>query len=282
MAIALAFFFLLLAMVLHELGHALEMRAAGIRIERLGIGVPLPPRILIRSNCLRRFFGARFRIMLSPWLLGAFVKPYGDQGIETMGISRRSELAIYGAGPIANIALMFLFSGVSLLLLYDPASYVQTTYFFRIALEGYVWIIALGFFAAALATWWFRRWISTYLLLPLGLAMLAFTISVFANMTFSEATQSSGGIVLISEIASESQTIAGAVRFGAIINFALGAMNLLPILPLDGGRIMSVFVRSIAPRAEVMVQKFGIIAFAALIVFCLYADGLRLVGYFTG
>lgn len=281
MAIALAFFFLILAMVIHELGHALEMRVAGIRIERLGIGVPLPPSILIRSDPLRVFFGARFRIVLSPWLLGAFVKPYGDQGIETTGIPRRSELAIYGAGPIANIALMFLLSGVNILLAFDPESYVTTTYLFGIVLEGYVWMIAFGFVVAAFATWWFRRWISTYLLLPMGIAMLMFTIGIFTGMTFNEATQSSGGIVLISEIASNSQTIDGAVRFGVIINFALAAMNILPIHPLDGGRIASVFVRMIAPRAEIAVQKLSLVAFSALILFCLYADGLRIVRYFT-
>lgn len=282
MTIALAFLFLVLAMAFHELGHALEMRAAGLRVERLGIGMPFPPMILIRSDRLRRFFGARFRLLLTPWLLGAFAKPYGDRPIETMGLSRRDELSIYGAGPIANIALMFLLSAASLLLAHDATSFIATTYLFHIPLEGYVWMLALGFVVAGLATWYFRRWISTYLLLPIGLYMLVLTVTIFASMSFDQVAQSSGGIVLISELASNSQTIDGAVRFGVIINFALAATNVLPLYPLDGGRIAAVFIRSIAPKGEQYMQKLGIVCFFALISFCFYADGLRVMRYFIG
>jgi regulator of sigma E protease len=68
--------------------------------------------------------------------------------------------------------------------------------------------------------------------------------------------------------------IAGVMSFFAIISFSLGIMNLLPIPPLDGGKIIFalpelIFHRRIPPKYEVWVSS---VAFLLLIIFMIYIN----------
>lgn len=277
--VTLAFFFLLFALIIHELGHAIAMREVGFGVERLGIGLPISPQIFIRSNFLKRIFGKHFEISISPWLIGAYVKPEGNVDISKCNISTKEDVYISGAGPIANIIMLFLFSAVWVLLLPVTKS-GQINYFFGLVLPGSRSLIVMMFISLAAATWMFRKWIAVWVLLPLGVYTLYFIISVISGMSLSTAVESSGGIVLISEIASKTGSLRDAIWFGMIINFVLAFTNILPLGPFDGGRILNSVLHKFAPRLSRFTQTAGTALFFGLVAFCLYADGLRVVGYF--
>ncbi len=94
---------LFVAILLHELGHFLAARRAGIKVEEFGIG--LPPRI----------FGVRrgetvYSVNAIP--VGAFVKTAGEDDPTVprslAGKGPFTRLGVYIAGPLANFVLAFV------------------------------------------------------------------------------------------------------------------------------------------------------------------------------
>ena len=94
---------LFLALCLHELGHFLAARRAGVKVEEFGIG--LPPRI----------FGIRrgetvYSVNAIP--VGAFVKTAGDDDPTVprslAGKRPFTRLGVYVAGPVGNFVLAFV------------------------------------------------------------------------------------------------------------------------------------------------------------------------------
>ena len=70
----------------------------------------------------------------------------------------------------------------------------------------------------------------------------------------------------------------------AILSVALGFTNLLPLLALDGGRIVVVLLEKIRGRPfdrerEMQVQRFGLVALLALVAFIAYFDIQRIVNH---
>lgn len=104
-AIVIILFILTLFVVisLHELGHFIAARRAGVKVEEFGLG--FPPRL----------FGIKrgetvYSINAIP--LGAFVKSTGENDPTVPGSLASkgswSRLAVYAAGPVANIFLAFI------------------------------------------------------------------------------------------------------------------------------------------------------------------------------
>jgi len=94
---------LFVAICLHELGHFMSMRRAGVKVEEFGIG--LPPRLLgiKRGETI-------YSINAIP--VGAFVRPAGeDDPAVPRGLAGKrpwTRLGIFVAGPLANILLAFV------------------------------------------------------------------------------------------------------------------------------------------------------------------------------
>ncbi len=94
---------LFVMVTLHELGHFLTARRAGVKIEEFGIG--LPPRIfgIKRGETI-------YSINAVP--LGAFVKSTGEDDPTIPGSLASKgpwpRLAVYAAGPLVNIFLAFI------------------------------------------------------------------------------------------------------------------------------------------------------------------------------
>src|SRR5437667_292005 len=87
-AVAVAFF--LAHLVLHEGAHALALREYGIPIREAGLGMPFPPRIVLKPTRRRPF-----ALSLSPWIVGASVVPV--LSVAALG------LVVYSfAGPITE------------------------------------------------------------------------------------------------------------------------------------------------------------------------------------
>ena len=104
---------LFVAMCLHELGHFITAKRAGVKVEEFGIGIP--PRLfgIKRGETI-------YSINAIP--LGAFVKAAGEndpavpRGLAGKGPWTR--LGIYAAGPMVNIFLAFILLSAFLALPY--------------------------------------------------------------------------------------------------------------------------------------------------------------------
>jgi len=94
---------LFVAMCLHELGHFIAARRAGVKVEEFGIGIP--PRLfgIKRGETI-------YSINAIP--LGAFVKAAGENDPSVprslAGKGPWTRLGIYAAGPLVNIFLAFI------------------------------------------------------------------------------------------------------------------------------------------------------------------------------
>ncbi|MFW6105612.1 MAG: RIP metalloprotease RseP [Chloroflexota bacterium] len=102
------------AMCLHELGHFITARRAGVKVEEFGIGIP--PRLfgIKRGETI-------YSINAIP--LGAFVKAAGEDDPTVprslAGKGPWTRLGIYAAGPLVNILLAFVLLSAFLALPYS-------------------------------------------------------------------------------------------------------------------------------------------------------------------
>lgn len=99
-----------------------------------------------------------------------------------------------------------------------------------------------------------------------------------------EVLDNSTSIVGISVLSAEaaSQGPSTLLQFAALISFSLGFMNLLPIPPLDGGKLLIEVIQAISRREvplkiQTYVSYAGIALFCLLFVYMLRADILRLL-----
>lgn len=100
-----------------------------------------------------------------------------------------------------------------------------------------------------------------------------------------EVLESSSSIVGISVMSAQAAASgpSALLAFMALISFSLGFMNLLPIPPLDGGKLLieviqAVIRRPVPLRAQTYLSYAGVALFALLFVFMLRTDILRLLG----
>jgi regulator of sigma E protease len=107
---------LLVAMYLHELGHFIAAKRAGVKVEEFGIG--LPPRLfgIKRGETI-------YSVNAIP--IGAFVKAAGENDPTVLrslaGKGPWARLGIYAAGPLVNIFLAFVLLSTFLAL---PVSFI--------------------------------------------------------------------------------------------------------------------------------------------------------------
>jgi len=105
---------LFVAMCLHELGHFIAARRAGVKVEEFGIGIP--PRLfgIKRGETI-------YSVNAIP--LGAFVKAAGENDPTVprslAGKGPWTRLGIYSAGPLVNIFLAFVLLSAFLALPYS-------------------------------------------------------------------------------------------------------------------------------------------------------------------
>jgi len=63
-----------------------------------------------------------------------------------------------------------------------------------------------------------------------------------------------------------------------IVNLALFALNMLPVQPLDGGKLLHLFLRRFLPP----LLALKIVGFIGLIISILWVPGLVMLWYYTG
>ena len=99
-----------------------------------------------------------------------------------------------------------------------------------------------------------------------------------------EILDQSTSIVGISVMSSQAAAAGPAtfLTFAALISFSLGFMNLLPIPPLDGGKLVIEIIQKIVGRelplkVQTIVSYVGVALFALLFVYMLRSDVLRFI-----
>ncbi len=112
----------------------------------------------------------------------------------------------------------------------------------------------------------------------------SFALKLIMPQHTMEVLETSSSIVGISVMASEaaSSGIADVIAFMAAISMSLGFMNLLPIPPLDGGKmlietIQLIIRRPLPMRVQTAISYVGLAFFAFIFVFVVRNDLIRFV-----
>ena len=97
-----------------------------------------------------------------------------------------------------------------------------------------------------------------------------------------EVLDNSTSVVGISVMSAEAAAAGPAtfLNFAAVISFSLGFMNLLPIPPLDGGKLLIEVIQAVTRREvpikiQSAISVVGIVLFGLLFLYMLRADFLR-------
>jgi membrane-associated protease RseP (regulator of RpoE activity) len=246
---AVAAILALAALVLHELGHAAAFRDTGVPIKRLGVGLSLPPRLVIPPSGRRTF-----EIVLTPWVIAAYVLP--DAAPEKLEVLPfRQSAWTSGAGVIVNVAVGATLTSVASLM-YGG------------------WLAAAIAAAVAVVAWIARRSLALAIV-PAGiLSLIFFAVSLTGDMK----TGQSGGVVGIPALLL-SATPQHAVVIGASVSFALALVNMIPLMPFDGGRVLyAMLLHWRGKRAATASALVGGIGFAVVMLAALLSDALHLTG----
>jgi membrane-associated protease RseP (regulator of RpoE activity) len=271
-----------LSIILHELGHAFAMRQCGVRVARISlfgfpglgfISVPFTIRLPIKAQWL-----PDTEWVIHPLLpLGAYVEPNEEDAAR---VSRAEDLYISGMGALANfifgLALIFLTAGLA------PEWFVTKG---TVTSEMLYTGLLIGIVAAMWALWRYRVFFCRRLLLAVGIVCLVLVAVTIAFMTDAERIEMLAGfgfLVGIRDVYIWSQALTGhgvrdiiayALVMSGYLSIALGALNLMPLLPLDGGHMMNHYVPGVLRKPYLTVS---VILIYPLLVIALWNDAVLL------
>lgn len=113
-----------------------------------------------------------------------------------------------------------------------------------------------------------------------------FSVSIIDNVkqlfTGNVGVEELAGLVGISEVIVKTKNTSQFLYILALISLSLGVTNLLPIPPLDGGKILLVLIetiirRPIKEKVNVAIQMTGFLLIMGLAVLVTYNDVLRII-----
>lgn len=239
----------MVAIIIHEGAHAYKMNKYGVAIKRFGIGLPfLGPAIF-------KFKIGSIPVHVHPFLVGAYVEPVDNEEMTNLSYLKQGE--IYGAGVLFNLATAFTIDGVM--------NFSNDRTFSFVALLLVVFLL-------------FLPKIASQLIFLVGIGSLIFIVGYAFMVGFG--SDDVGGPVAVVQITKDVGESAGNNIFVAffsmlsVISFLLGTTNLLPIPPLDGGRILTAFLTRVrAPMAIVsLVNVVGLVFILGLFIFLIGND----------
>ena len=244
----LSFVFVFSFVVLvHEFGHFLAARKAGVPVYEFSIGFPFSPRIVT----LFRHRETEFTLRLLP--LGGFVSfsNEGDADAEKLfSSSRASRALIMSGGALFNMVFAFL--------LFVPV---------YMAGEG------MSLFSAVTAS------VQTVWSVVSGTGLLF--LNLFSGQGGMENLSGPLGIAALAGQAASSGWV-DLVFFTGYLSLSLGIMNLIPFPGLDGGQLFMLLIetvrnRPIRARTHQIVNLAGIMLFIVLSLFVTWHDITKLV-----
>ena len=254
----------LLAITFHELGHAYAMYRCGVPIERIGLlGIPVKGVPFLKKDFTLN--GGITRFEIHPLIIGAFVKPK-DESLESQGTLNK--VYIFGAGPLVNIlyaAVLFSISGIRI-----PTA---TLWGQEIWLLG--WMPAI-----AIVTFLFFKPLCRFVVPMLGMVML---VSLALTLLSENIQNAVGGPLTIIKILINGYTkmepfgVFGGAFIAGIFSLLIGLTNMLPFVPMDGGRIFHAYLEKISQYAGQWFFKFSFVLFLALVFLALSNDIMTLI-----
>jgi len=236
-----------LVVLVHELGHFLAARRAGVKVYEFSIGFPFSPRIVT----LFRHRETEFTVRLLP--LGGFVsfsRDGDEDAMELFGASRLHRLQIMSAGSVFNIVFAFFA-------------------FIIVFFAGKDMHLGAAIISSAKITWAMMSGTAEYL------------VNIFTGHGTMDGLAGPVGIAVIAGKAA-AKGFLNLLYFTGMLSLSLGIMNLLPLPALDGGQLVMLFIEAIRkkPVSVKVYQAVNLIGFAlfiALSVLVTYKDVVKLM-----
>lgn len=201
--------------IAHEAGHFFAMRRASIRIVSAGIGFPFPPTFTVYRK--KNPDGTVTKFQLSPWVLGAFVRPDERDEKRIDELPYRQFTWIMGSGVVINLVLGALLIGIG-------AAMIGNWYGFG------AYLLSAGLL------WLGRRLLAAYLVPVFGFPALGLVIwgTVLAVLNHDQV-----GLVGQARLFGVVDSASLAFVLAGLFSASLGILNMIPLFPFDGGRIFS-------------------------------------------
>ncbi|MGE5173537.1 MAG: site-2 protease family protein [Betaproteobacteria bacterium] len=233
--------------LVHEMGHFLTARKAGVKVYEFSIGFPFTPKIVT----LFRHRETEFTLRLLP--LGGFVSfsRDGDEDARDLfGVSSLNRALILSAGSLFNIGFAFLIfilvfaAGKHLPLVQAILSSVKT-----------VWSVIGG--------------------------TIEFLVKTFSGQGSWEGLAGPVGIAALAGKAA-AKGLLNIMYFTGMLSLSLGIINLIPFPALDGGQLVMLLIETIRkkPLSVKTYQAVNLVGFALFILLSIlvtYKDVVRLM-----
>ncbi|HWR72748.1 MAG TPA: site-2 protease family protein [Nitrospirota bacterium] len=228
--------------LVHELGHFIAARRAGVKVYEFSIGFPFSPRIIT----LFKHRETEFTLRLLP--LGGFVsfsKDGDENAADLFGASMGHRALIMSAGSFFNIGFAFLI-------------------FIAVFVAGKHMPMPDAIAASAKTVW------------SVVAGTFDFIIKAFSGHGSWEGLSGPVGIAVIAGKAAAKGAL-NLLYFSGMLSMSLGIMNLLPFPALDGGQLLMLLVeiirkKPLSLRTYQAVNLIGIALFLILTVVATYRD----------
>jgi len=236
-----------LIVLVHEFGHFITARKAGIKVYEFSIGFPFSPRLIT----LFRHKETAFTVRLLP--LGGFVSfsQDGDEDtVELFEASNNKRALVLSAGSLFNIIFAFIV---------------------------FIPVFAIGKHLSLIDA----MLLSTNTVWEILSGTIMFLMNILTGLGTMDGLSGPVGIAAIAGQAA-SKGMLSLFFFTGMLSMSLGIMNLLPLPALDGGHLIMLFIESIrkkplSPKAYQVVTFIGLSLFLILTVAVTYKDVAKLV-----
>ena len=173
-------------------------------------------------------------------LIAAYTKP-ADGDIESL--SYRHQLDVWGGGPWVSVVFGFVCLVVSSVLIWDPHFLVITV------VAGIITLIPRPF--------------GRYVMIPLGSVALVFVLL----RIFLPPEMFVGGGTIASFVVQNAVSVPKSIAVAGLLSIGLGVLNMMPLVPLDGGKTM---VTMLGQRSEELADRFSKFSLMALLFLFVY------------
>jgi regulator of sigma E protease len=236
-----------IVVLVHELGHFLAARRAGVPVYEFSIGFPFSPRIIT----LFRHRETEFTIRLLP--LGGFVsfsKDGDEDAADLFGTSLGRRALIMSAGSLFNI----LFAFIVFIVVFAIGKHMPILDAMVISAKT-VWSVIAGTFN--------------------------FIIKAVSGHGSWEGLSGPVGIAAMAGSAA-AKGVLNLLYFTGMLSLSLGIMNLIPFPALDGGQLVMLCVEAVK-RKPLSIKTYQIVNVAGFALFILltiiitYRDIMKLM-----